>query len=149
MSFSLDFLTTRKRVDSGRTVAVLNREWDTCTLNPNSNIPCFHSETASQPNSQAVLESHWYCRRMCPHYSVSKALATQITQAIDCSVVLTWVTSPGFLFYVVGALVSLTGFNQDAAQILPSVRYQYDHRKRPTINIFTDLVFFFQTTWQL
>lgn len=60
---------------------------------------------------------------MCPHCSVFRALATQITQAIDCSVVLTWVTSPGFLFDGVGALVSLTGFNLDAAQILPSVRY--------------------------
>lgn len=138
MSFPLDFLTTRKRVDSSRTAVVLNSEWNACTLNPNSSTPCFHSETASQPNSRAFLEPHRYYRRIFPHYSVSKALAAQITQVIDCSVVLTWVTSPGFPFD--GAL---TGFNQDAAQILPPVRYWYNHRKRPTIDIFTDLVFFF------
>lgn len=62
---------------------------------------------------QAFLEPHRYYRRMCPHYSAFRALASQITPAIDCSVVLTWVTSPGFLLDWVGALVSLTGFNLD------------------------------------
>lgn len=47
--------------------------------------------------------------------SVSRALATQVTEAIECTVVPIWVTSPGVIFDGIGASVSLTRLNQDAA----------------------------------
>lgn len=118
--FPLPSLQPERTVDGSRTATVLNNEWDACPRNPKSHFLLFYSETAYPSNSQAFSEPPQAVQKDVPtptSYSVSWAQVTQVTQAIECTVVPIWVTSPGFIFEGIGALVPLTRLNQDVAQM--------------------------------